>query len=395
MSEQAARAAIGRARAYLLRVAEPPAIALRAFVARNGPVAAAELVRAGEVPDSVAKETSARREIDSVDRDFDQAERVGARLVVPEDEEWPSWRLLGLELAARRAVRYSGDPIALWVRGRSLEELGARSVAMVGSRAASSYGEHVAADFAAGLAAERIGIVSGAAYGIDGAAHRGALAAGGRTLAVLACGIDVLYPAGQAKLFERILECGSLVSEYPPGCTPARFRFLARNRLIAALGDGTVVVEAGRRSGARNTAATAAALGRPVLAVPGPVTSAMSLGCHALLREAGATIAGGVPDILAAVGPLDAALEDPERSTSSEPIDALEPDTKRVLELLALREPRLPERLAADAGVELERVRAILPALEIAGLARRHDEGWLRTVALPAGGVRRHTVSGT
>src|SRR5256714_1313699 len=133
-------------------------------------------------------------------------------------------------------------------------------------------------------------VFSGAAYGIDGAAHRGALAASGVTVAVLGCAVDAGYPAGHAALLKRIAGSGgAVVSEYPPGTPPARHRFLVRNRLIAALAAGTVVVEAGRRSGSRNTAATTSALGRPLMAVPGPVTSAMSVGCHDLLRTAGAT----------------------------------------------------------------------------------------------------------
>ncbi|WP_037345257.1 DNA-processing protein DprA [Sciscionella sediminilitoris] len=382
------------ARAYLLRVAEPPAIALRAFVARHGPERAAELVRAGQVPVAVDKETSARRHLDRAARDLEHAAAAGARLVTPEDEEWPSWRFLALELAARRGVRYSGEPIGLWARGRALTGLGDRTLAVVGARAATRYGEHVATDLAHGLAQEGVGVVSGAAYGIDGAAHKGALAAGGTTAAVLACGIDVPYPAGHARLLEHIAEHGSVVSEYPPGTKPARYRFLARNRLIAALGDGTLVVEAGRRSGARNTAATAHAIGRPVLAVPGPITSAMSLGCHQLLRDGDAALAGNLADVRAAIGPFDASAG-AEPAGEIDPVDELDQEAKRVLETLGRTVARDPEQVAAATGIELASVRANLTRLELSGLARNGELGWQRIVALSAADAGRHTAHGT
>lgn len=373
------RSNIQRARAYLLRVAEPPAKALRAFVARTGPVRAAELVRAGEVPEAVKPETSARCSFDLAERDLELAAGCGARLVLPEDDEWPGWRFLAFELAARGGHEYGGEPLALWVRGLPLNEFGDHSAAIVGARAASGYGVHVAADLAYGIAETGFGVVSGAAYGIDGAAHRGALAAGGRTIAVLACGIDVVYPSGHDTLFGHILEQGSLVSEYPPGSSPARFRFLVRNRLIAAFGDGTVVVEAGRRSGARNTAITARALGRPLLAVPGPVTSAMSVGCHDLLRAGEARIAAAAGDVIDAVGPLDAVAHEAGAGQRSA-VDELERIEQRVLECLGARRGRGVERVAAESGVDPDTLQAVLPVLERAGFAERTDAGWRRTV---------------
>src|SRR5262249_3667012 len=162
----------------------------------------------------------------------------------------------------------------------SLAEACERAVAIVGSRASTSYGDHIATDLAYSLAEQGWTIVSGGAYGIDTAAHRGALAAHGCTIAVLACGIDRPYPTPNASLFDRIGENGLLFSEWPPGPDPHRHRFLIRNRVIAAAGRGTVMVEAGRRSGARFTLARAHRLNRVCVAVPGPVTSAMSVGCH-------------------------------------------------------------------------------------------------------------------
>jgi DNA processing protein len=219
-----------RARAYLSRVAEPPAPALAAFVEVLGPVAAAARVRTGDVPDPVAGETAARRTTDRADVDLEAAHDTGARLLVPEDAAWPRNALAPCLLAG---VPTLAPPVALWVRGpRQAAELSERAVAVVGARAATSYGTHVAGELGAGLAAAGATVVSGAAIGIDGAAHRGSLAVDGATVAVLACGVDRVYPAGHATLLERIAATGLVVSEYPPGSVPARHRFLVRNRLI-------------------------------------------------------------------------------------------------------------------------------------------------------------------
>jgi DNA processing protein len=364
------------ARAYLMRVAEPPATALLAFVDAVGPVAAAARVRAAEVPAAVLAETSARRHLDLAAGDLADAEQVGARLVVPEDEEWPAWQLLCLAAAVDRGQRWSGAPLGLWARGpASMTDVFDRAVSVVGSRAATSYGEHVAAEVGHGLASADMTVVSGAAYGIDGSAHRGALTAEGRTVAVLACGVDVDYPSGHAALLERIADTGLVLSEYPPGTKPAKHRFLVRNRIIAALSTGTVVVEAGVRSGARNTATTAAALGKVVMAVPGPITSAMSVGCHDLLRTGVAILAGSVAEILEALGPVGEHLSErpdgPHRRT-----DGLGDDALRVHEALRRRTARTTAQVAVDSGVPLDRVRALLPELEITGLAERCEEGW-------------------
>nr|MDQ3579427.1 DNA-processing protein DprA [Actinomycetota bacterium] len=291
------------ARAYLLRVAEPPAPALSAFVEIRGAVDAAIMVRAGTVPDAVRDETSARRDTDLAEADLAAADAVGARLVIPEDPEWPSWPLLALSNACGRGLRWASPPLALWVRGPAhLDDTLQRAVSVIGARAATSYGEHVASEFGYGLAEAGWTVVSGAAHGIDGAAHRGALAAQGTTMAVLGCGADMSYPAAHSRLLDRIAHEGAVISEYPPGTPPAKHRFLVRNRLIAALSAGTVVVEAGVRSGARNTASSAAALGKVLLAVPGPISSAMSNGCHELLRSGAATLASSVAEILEGVG---------------------------------------------------------------------------------------------
>ncbi len=174
----------------------------------------------------------------------------------------------------------------------------------MGARAATTYGEHVAMEFASALAAREITVTSGAAYGIDGAAHRGALAAGGATIAWLAGGVDRPYPMGHSDLIARIgrQEGSAIVSEVAPGATPTKWRFLSRNRLLAATAAATVVVEAGWRSGSLNTAGHAVALGRTLGAVPGPITSAASAGCHRLLREFDAQVIGDVDDAYALLG---------------------------------------------------------------------------------------------
>ncbi|WP_424923247.1 DNA-processing protein DprA [Amycolatopsis arida] len=365
------------ARAYLLRAAEPPAPALVAFVAEHGPVRAAERVRSGHVPDAVAQETMARRALALEEHDLRAADEIGARLVIPEDDEWPAWPLLSLDVATGRGVRGVAPPLGLWVQGGGrLDGVSEEAVAVVGSRAATAYGEHTAAELGHGIAESAVVVFSGAAYGIDGCAHRGALAAGGTTVAVLGCGLDVGYPAGHVGLLNRISERGLVVSEYPVGTPPARHRFLVRNRLIAALSAGTVVVEAGARSGARNTAATAGALGKVVMAVPGPVSSAMSVGCHQLIRSCAATLVASVADVLDTVGRLG--REVPESVEQRRPTDRLGPQALRVHEALRSRRGSSAEELAAESGVPLAKVRAVLPALELDGFAERCSSGWRR-----------------
>lgn len=364
--------AVRLARAYLSRVAEPFPAALAALVAQVGPVEAAALVRAGEVSPSVASQTSARRAEERAHEDVERIAKIGGRLVIPEDDEWPQWPFVALA-NARRA---GGEPLALWVRGpHDLAEATDKAVAIVGSRAASGYGEHVAAEFAYGLAQAGVTVVSGAAYGIDGAAHRGALGAGGLTVAVLACGADFAYPAGHQGLLGKIAREGLIVSEYAPGVMPARHRFLTRNRLIAALGGGTVVVEAGRRSGAKNTAAITLALGRQLMVVPGPVTSASSVGCHELLRDRQAVSVSSVAEIVESVGRFgdDLATEPAEKESE---LGAPHGEAMRVYEALGKRCGVSDEVVSVESGVPLERVRALLPELELAGLALQADEGW-------------------
>ena len=367
-----------RSRAYLSRVAEPPAPALAELIIEVGPVRAAQLVATGQVSDRVVAETSARRADQRAEADLSAIAALGGRLVVPEDDEWPTEALTCFATPTAQADERWRAPIGLWVRGTArLDDLDDRAVAVVGARAATSYGEHVAADFGYGLSEAGAVVVSGAAFGIDGAAHRGALAAQGRTVAVQACGLDRAYPAGHQRLLNQVAERGAVVSEYPPGVRPARYRFLVRNRLIAAFTVGTVVVEAGARSGARRTATAAAALGRIVMAVPGPITSALSVGCHLLVRDEQAVLVTRVAEVLEAVGPIGTDLA-PTLSTPARPTDGLSSELLAVYEALPTRAPRHPEQLTRDSGVPLNRVRSALPLLELQGLVACGVTGWYR-----------------
>jgi DNA processing protein len=227
------------------------------------------------------------------------AASVRATMLLPTDPEWP----VGLEDLRNAA------PLALWVRGnvRHLRTL-TDSIALIGARAATGYGETVCMEAAAGLVERGYSVTAGAAYGIDAVSHRSTMAAQGVTLAFLAGGVDRFYPAGHDSLLARVVETGAVISEIPCGTAPTKWRFIQRNRLIAAATRATVVVEAGWRSGALNTAGHAAALGRPLGAVPGPVTSPSSAGCHRLFREGLAKCVTNAEDI-AELAPLSSSIE--------------------------------------------------------------------------------------
>jgi DNA processing protein len=363
-----------RAWAYLSRVVEPPCAELALLVNRVGPVEAAGRVRRGQVDDSLAHHTRARREIDQAADDLELLARRGGRLITPDDDEWPTLALAAFGGTAVTGKPQGRPPLVLWALGPArLDETGQRAAAIVGTRAATSYGEHIAGDLAAGLAEQDVAVVSGGAYGIDGAAHRAALAVDGVTVAVLAGGIDIPYPAGHSGLLHRIAGSGLLISEYPPGLRPARHRFLTRNRLVAAFAGAVVVVEAGLRSGAANTAAWARALGRVVGAVPGPVTSSASTGCHALLRT-GAEVITRAEDIVALVGSIGELA--PEQASPMTALDGLNDDERQVYEALPGRGVASVDEIAVAAALEPARILGPLAMLEVAGLAERHDGRW-------------------
>lgn len=381
------------ARAYLSRVGEPASIGMWRYVQEVGPIEAMREIRGERAWPSLLGETASRRAEADPHADLAAAGRHGVRLVVPESPEWPHFALACLEqavrpLAAAHAARRfrrseSGDPVpplALWVRGPAdLTTLAVRAAGVVGARAATGYGSHVSAELGYGLAARAVVVVSGGAYGIDAAAHRAALAASGTTVLVSAAGLDRPYPPGNAGLFEQIAASGLLVSESPPGCSPQRRRFLTRNRLIAAFSTGVVVVEASTRSGATNTAGHARTLGRALMAVPGPVTSAMSRGCHELLRREDdpAQLVTCVDDVLAVVGsvgeglPGDAA---PVTDVRAE-LDLLDPLARTVFDGVPARRFAHPDEVAARSGVGTLDVIRSLPALDEAGLIERDGVG--------------------
>jgi DNA processing protein len=302
-------------------------------------------------------------------RALDSAAHVGAALVTPRDELWPrGFGDLG-----------EGAPLALWVRGEtsSLRAVN-RSVALVGARASTGYGEHVAMESAAGLADRGFAVVSGGAYGIDGAAHRATLASDQTTIAFLAGGVDRLYPSGHTDLLTRIAQSGLLIGELPCGSSPTKWRFLQRNRLIAAASRATVVVEAGRRSGSLNTAGHAAAIGRPLGAVPGPVTSPASAGCHRLIQEYGAACVTTAAEMAELAGiALDAGDLLHDETASVRP-NAERDESVRVLDSLTYRSLRSVTEVAARAGMSEREARAVLGYLELERLAAERDGAWFK-----------------
>lgn len=360
--------------AYLSRVVEPPSPLLAAYVAALGPVDAAARIKYGDVPPEIARITEARREIDCAEEDLAILDRLGGRLVTPDDPEWPLLAFGSFRGEAVRIRPAGHAPMVLWVVGpESLVDVAERGCSIVGTRAATAYGDYQAAELSAGLADRDVAVVSGGAYGIDGVAHRAALAADGLTVAVLAGGVDVPYPAGHAAMLRRIAERGVLVSEYPPGLRPARHRFLTRNRLVAALSGATVVVEAGLRSGAANTAAWAEALGRPVCAYPGPVTSGASAGCHVLIRN-GALLVTRVEEVVEVVGVAGELAAEPARPTS--PLDALSDTELRAYDALPARGARTVDEIAVAAGLPATGLLGPLTTLELAGLVVKRDGRW-------------------
>lgn len=364
--------------AWLSRAAEPGHRGLWAYVSEYGAVEVAAQLNSGDGPSALMRAVGPRAGTDRSMADLSAAKVGAIRLIQPEDEEWPADALSAMHVAAARGRDSVVPPLSLWVRGSGrLDSLAHRSVAVVGARAATQYGEAVASDLAADLAGRGWTVVSGGAFGIDAAAHRGALAVGQPTIAVLASGVDRPYPAGNERLFARIAEVGLLVSEWPPGCAPMRQRFLVRNRVIAGLARGTVVVEAALRSGARSTAARTAELGRPVMAVPGPVTSAMSAGILQLLRTDGVLAVGSAAHVLEAVGAIGTDLAGPESGPTTI-IDDLEPRRRGVLDAVPLRRPAPTESIAVTAGVGVVEVLAHLAAMEVIGLVDCIDGGWRR-----------------
>jgi len=308
------------------------------------------------------------------ERDLATLERLGGRMIIPGDDLWPG-QLADLGIH---------EPICLWWRGVELElPPAAKSVALVGSRDSTSYGASVTGDLAYSLAQRGFTVVSGGAYGIDAHAHRAALAGGSGpmpTIAVMAGGVDRFYPSGNEDLLRAVANQGAVIAEVPPGSAPTRYRFLQRNRIIAALASVTVVVEARWRSGALNTAHHAESLGRAVGAVPGSVHSANSAGCHRLLREGGAVCVTDAAEIAELASPSGESLPDVRAGRSADH-DGLTLEDLILLDALPLRSASSVEKLSSVAGLGVESVRAGLGRLNLLGLAESGSGGWKRTKA--------------
>lgn len=359
-------------RVFLARVMEPGDEAGGRWIREWGAGAVASRLRGGgeALPGVSEKRWAgllARARVADAERDLGQAYEAGARFVVPGDAEWPG------------QLDDLGDarPIGLWVRGRAgLRMWALRSVAVVGARACTEYGAHMAATLGTGLAERGWVVVSGGAYGVDGAAHRGALGAGGATVAVLACGVDRPYPRGHTQLITRIAEQGLVIGELPPGEHPTPSRFVLRNRVIAALTRGTVVVEAAHRSGSLVTARAARRLGRHTMGVPGPATSGLSAGVHELLRE-DATLVTDAAEVVELVGDMGELA--PDRRGPVLPRDLLAPAARRVLSALPGHGEAGVDEIARGAQTTGDDAIARLYELRALGYVERHGDGWKLT----------------
>ncbi len=369
------------ARVALGRLAEPGDPRLAGLVAQLGAVEVHRALASERDVGGLLTDVAARLEAMDPARDLEQARRLGIRFLVPDDEEWPSQ--LGDLHAAEPVQERGGPPLGLWVKGPLRLDRLADGVAVVGSRSATTYGADVAADLAAGLGREGHCVVSGAAFGIDQAAHRGALAVDGPSMAVLACGVDRAYPVAHKALLDHLAAHGAVVSELPPGCAPTRLRFLARNRLIAALTRGTVVVEAAVRSGALNTANWASRLHRTLMGVPGPVTSAPSQGVHQLIRTGAATLVTSADEVRELVSPAGENALSPVRGRDHAR-DRLSLRQRQVLDAVPVERAASPDSIARTAGLGLLEVGGSLERLRARGLVERSAAGWrLATTAEP------------
>lgn len=361
------------ARAALSRLAEPGDHRVTALASELGPVDLHGRLASQRDVNGVLDDVAVRLSTTDPAGELGRASALGIRFVIPEDDEWPAQLD---DLAAAGALHERGGvPLGLWVRGPLRLDRLDRSVSIVGSRSATTYGEAVAGELAGSAARAGVTVVSGAAYGIDQAAHRGAIAMGGPTVAVLACGVDRVYPAGHTDLIRHIASTGAVVSEAPMGCAPQRVRFLARNRLIAGLTRGTVVVEAAARSGALNTANWADRLNRTVMGVPGPVTSAASGGVHQQIRKGAATLVTTGEEMLELVGSAGEHLVESPRGPVTVR-DGLPVKQQQVLDAVPVASGAPVDSIARVAGLNLVEVSGTLSRLQAAGLVERDEGGW-------------------
>jgi DNA processing protein len=369
------------ARVGLARTCEPGSLAVHAALQQSSAAEVWEALRAGAPLGSLGQRAldglGARVASAEPERDLADLEQRGVRVLCPGDEEWPD----GLDwdpAVISGEVKNMAPPFVLFAKGPARLQATRCAVAVVGARAASSYGEEVAKQLAVGLAEAGVTVLSGGAYGIDAAAHRGALAAeAAPTVAVLACGLDRAYPRGNDRLLRQIGERGLLLSELPLGMGVTRLRFLVRNRVVAALTQGTVVVEAAERSGSLSTAGRAGDLGRHVMAVPGAVTSRLTVGTHELIRS-GCPLVTSAAQVLDVISPVGSCLA-PVPRAPVHPRDRLEEQTRRILDAMPARRAVGLPQIAASAGVPAILVQVALPELVGAGLVEQHLGGWRLT----------------
>lgn len=375
--------------AYLNRVVEGPSRPLQSLLdaGRDAEEIAHGVRTRASWLGELAGQTAARHQWERAEEDLAAAAAVGARLITPESAEWPRAEFdLAFGFAAtgrsEHVRSYQADavpPHALWVQGSPLGATVAQSVGVVGTRAVTRYGIEATRQLTTGLATHHWTVVSGGALGVDTAAHEAALAAGGHTVAVAACGIDRTYPARNAGLLRQIAGQGCVVTEYPPGTPPQRHRFLTRNRLVAAMTQGTVIVEAAWRSGALNTLSWAEGLGRVTMAVPGPITGAGSLGCHERIKQGRAQLVTGADDIralLGAAGALDVG-EQYELAFAATPVQALSRNELRVYDAIESAGSDA-QSIAAAAGLPVPLTVHLLMDLVRRNLVVRDGTTWKR-----------------
>ncbi|AZA11686.1 DNA-processing protein DprA [Corynebacterium gerontici] len=381
--------------AYLSRTIEGPNRHLQRLLADGRePEAIAQGIARREVwIGHLLAQTQSRYAENRSKEDLAAINAIGGRLVTPDDAEWPrevldqafGFAASGYSEHARAQAEDAVAPHALWVKGAHLKELCQQAVAMVGTRAMTQYGKEVIARFAPEFAMHRWTVISGGALGVDTEAHRQALIHGGATIAVAACGLDRHYPARNRELFQHIAKNGALVSEYAPGMAPHRHRFLTRNRLVAALSQGTVVVEAAWRSGALNTLKWAQSLGKVTMAVPGPVHNVASLGCHEKIRQGDAQLVCSgqeVRALLECVGTVDVEGQY-ELDFAADPIQGLSRNELRVFDALSM-EPEDAHSIAGEAGLSAGLTLHLLVTLEQRNVVQRVGAKWIRGTA--AGG---------
>ena len=368
-----------RARLALSILCEPGDPRLPGLLATHSPSHLVEAIRADERHAAGPWPASWTHRAQSLDQRLARVERLadaaGLRWVVPGDRGWP----VGLDDLDHVEPLHgaTGAPLGLWTRGvGNLADLSAASVAVVGARDCTPYGAEAASEIAADAASAGVTVVSGAAFGIDASAHRGALAMGRATIAVLACDAGTDYPRAHAALLGRVSESGLIVSEQPPGQVPTKARFLSRNRLIAGLAGGTVVVEARRRSGSLNTLHWADRLGRPTMAVPGPVTSQQSGGTHQAVRDGKAVLVTGGSEVLSELAGIGATEPEPAMAPATE-FDHLPAPAQRALDALTWHGATSARDVAAAADLGPHDVAKALALLARSGLAERVGDGWV------------------